>query len=339
MNVANGANATEVAEARNSAVYGDAWNLAFNILNPASRFDGSDTVEILWILGLDSGDISGWTDFFDFFPADGSTGGGTTTTTGGTTTTTTTSSSGEVVAIGNSLAEARANFSAVTSQSTTDCDPVGDGRWICATFNNPTLSDVNTGDDSSASSTTTDVDSTTTTEVASNGAAVLKIQAEAGGDFSGSGWETQTGLSGAEGSYIVWTGDPNFQLTGDEQPAGIKSYDFVITEAGNYEFTAQVQSRINNGSAASDRNNDAWVIFTTGSDVALGGGVNSQADKWTKFFQAGAPQSWSNYSQGEQFNPAVRGDIVRFLPVGTHRVLVGGRSPNFGIDFVGLSRR
>ena len=52
--------------------------------------------------------------------------------------------------VGNDLALAKAAFAAATSSKRADCDPVGDGRWICANYNNPKLSDV-TGDTSGGS--------------------------------------------------------------------------------------------------------------------------------------------------------------------------------------------
>lgn len=52
---------------RNNAVYGDAWRVAFDLFNPNERFDASDTVELLWILGLQSNDIADWSDFADLF--------------------------------------------------------------------------------------------------------------------------------------------------------------------------------------------------------------------------------------------------------------------------------
>ena len=55
-----------------SELYGEAWAAAFTYLNPYTRkFDGSDTVELLYILGLDSRTIADWADFADYFlPAD-----------------------------------------------------------------------------------------------------------------------------------------------------------------------------------------------------------------------------------------------------------------------------
>ncbi|MDO6461430.1 hypothetical protein Q4485_12035 [Granulosicoccaceae sp. 1_MG-2023] len=51
-----------------SAQFGEAWSAAFTYLNPFTRkFDASDTVELLYILGLDSRDIAGWDDFSDYF--------------------------------------------------------------------------------------------------------------------------------------------------------------------------------------------------------------------------------------------------------------------------------
>jgi hypothetical protein len=50
---------------RNDSTYGDSWQLAFSLFGTDSRFDGSDTVELLWVLGLDSSVIADWYDFAD----------------------------------------------------------------------------------------------------------------------------------------------------------------------------------------------------------------------------------------------------------------------------------
>ena len=124
-------NSTEINEARNNPTYGSAWNTAFSILDPiAAKFDGSDTVEMLWVFGLDSNDIADWTDFFDMF-------------TGGSVVVPATGN--KIAVVGNSLADARTSFSNATNQPRVDCDSIGDGRWLCANFNNPTLSDVGSG--------------------------------------------------------------------------------------------------------------------------------------------------------------------------------------------------
>lgn len=47
--------------------YSDAWDLAFELLSTENRFDGSDTVELLWVLGLESSLLEDWYDFADLF--------------------------------------------------------------------------------------------------------------------------------------------------------------------------------------------------------------------------------------------------------------------------------
>ena len=163
---------------------------------------------------------------------------------------------------------------------------------------------------------------------------VLSFEAENASQTSGSGWSTESELAGFNGSgYIVWRGSNDFRVTDDQPPAGIQGYDFEITEAGTYEFVARVQARVGNGSAPNDQDNDAWVMFTSGSATS---DVAGDSAKWTKFFISGANEVWGNYSRGEQFDPDLRTDIKRDLPVGTHRVLIGGRSTRFAIDSVEL---
>jgi len=133
--------------------------------------------------------------------------------------------------------------------------------------------------------------------------------------------------------YIIWRGQDDFRATDSEPPAGIKAYDFNVTQAGTYQFTARVQARVGNGSAAADKDNDAWVKFTSGSATS---GVRGDSSKWTKFFVSGNDESWKNYSSGEQYDPKFFTSIQRDLPTGVHRILIGGRSARFAIDNVGL---
>lgn len=50
--------------------------------------------------------------------------------------------SSRVAVVGGSLASAIAAYARASNDARVDCDPVGDGRWVCANFNNPTLADV-----------------------------------------------------------------------------------------------------------------------------------------------------------------------------------------------------
>jgi hypothetical protein len=146
---------------------------------------------------------------------------------------------------------------------------------------------------------------------------------------------TENALAGFSGTgYIVWRGQDDFRADENSPPAGIKSYDFVVTQAGTYEFTARVQARVGNGDAAGDKDNDAWMRFTSGTATA---GVAGDAGRWTKFFVGGDDESWKGYSSGEQYDPTLFTEIKRDLPVGTHRILIGGRSARFAIDTVGLT--
>ena len=240
-------------------------------------------------------------------------------------------SGGRVAVYGATLGQARDNYAAATTRRRVDCDAAG-GGYVCASFNNPSAADVGLA---------TPVPPVAPKPVAparpapSNGAASLVVQAENGRRVSGSGWRIESSLGGAEGGrYIVWRGADDFRATSGDPPRGILAYDFRVTRAGVYRFTARTQARVGNNRAAGDKDNDAWVRFTSGSAVA---GVRGRADKWTKFFTSGTDERWKPYTNGEQYDPTFKTPIRRFLPVGTHRVLIGGRSARFAIDNVGLS--
>ena len=253
-----------VARFRNDAVYGRAWRVAFDLLDPNSKLDGSDTVELLWALGIGSDEVRDWQGFADTFLSGRQRPG-------------------------------------PTPPSSTPPSPTP-----------PPPAPADTGE------------------------ARLLFQAEAGTRLSGSGWNVERALGGAQGgSYVVWRGADKFRATAASPPAGILAYDFVVTDPGVYQFTSRTQARVGNGGAASDKDNDAWVRFTSGSDVS---GVRGQADKWTKFFTSGGDESWKGYSSGEQYDPTFFTAVRRFLPAGTHRVLVGGRSARFAIDNVGIRK-
>ncbi|MFK7858466.1 MAG: hypothetical protein AB8B64_06590 [Granulosicoccus sp.] len=222
---------------------------------------------------------------------------------------------------GNTLNAAKRQFAqSCPGRVRKDCDPSG-SRWQCSTESLPLKSSRTVNPAPTSPSTGT-----------SN--ALLTIQAENATQTMGSGWSTERSLSGFTGSgYIVWRGRDDFRVSNSEPPAGIKAYDFTVRQAGTYQFTARVQARKGNGSAAFDKDNDAWVKFTSGSATA---GVRGDASKWTKFFVGGTDESWKNYSSGEQYGPTFFTSIQRDLPVGKHRILIGGRSARFAIDTVGL---
>ena len=240
---------------------------------------------------------------------------------------------GERVAVyGATLAQARENYAAATTLPRVDCDPAGAG-YVCASFRDPTAADIGL---SSPTAPAVPVRPAAPARPAapSGGSAVLVLQAENGLFFSGSGWKTEAALGGAEGGrYIVWRGADDFRTTDADPPRGILAYDFRVTRAGVYQFTARTRARVGNPDAAGDKDNDAWMKFTSGSHVA---GVRGRADKWTKFYTSGNDESWKQYTNGEQYDPTFKTPIRRYLPVGTHRVLIGGRSARFAIDNVGL---
>lgn len=223
-------------------------------------------------------------------------------------------------ASGNTLGEANEEFEkSCPGRIRVDCDPSGNG-WQCSTQTIASVSSPSTLIPTSSAPVT--------------GSQLLTIQAENASQTNGSGWSTESALNGFSGSgYIIWRGQDDFRASENEPPVGIKAYDFAVTQAGTYEFTARVQARVGNGSAAADKDNDAWVRFTSGSATS---GVPGNAAKWTKFFVSGDDENWKNYSSGEQYDPTFFTSIQRDLPAGNHRVLIGGRSARFAIDTVGL---
>ena len=227
----------------------------------------------------------------------------------------------------SSLQVAKQKFAqSCPAQKRRDCDRF-QGGWQCSTENLPLAN-------STASKPSTPVSNPSPSQPGNGGNAVLTIQAENATSTSGSGWVTERALNGFTGSgYIVWRGANDFRATDSQPPVGIKTYEFTVTQPGTYQFTARVQARVGNGSAAGDKDNDAWVKFTSG---ALTPGVRGDATKWTKFFVSGNDESWKNYSRGEQYSPKFFTDIQRNLSAGKHRILVGGRSTRFAIDTVGL---
>ena len=232
--------------------------------------------------------------------------------------------------VGNTLTEARNLFAQNTSLRRSDCDPLvpsqRSGPWICASYTNPVAADLG------------DVVPDNTNNGNNNqptGTAILSMQAEDGIPLFDAGWSVENSLSGFTGSgYLVWRGANDFRADDANPPNGITAYDFVVTTPGIYQFTARVQARVGNGNAPSDEDNDGWVRFTSGGVV---NGVQGDASKWTKFFISGPNEVWNNYTNGEQFNPTFFTPIRRTLGVGTHRVLIGGRSTRFAVDQVGLS--
>lgn len=129
------------------------WNTAFQfVTNPKRVVDFSDVVEVLEILDIPTRDVADAFEFGDRFFGKGTPG-----------------DPGpalpeepeeqdpsepsdpeqpyesNIAVYGENLQQARANYRRATSLTRVDCDPAGSG-YICASFNNPTLADLNVGD-------------------------------------------------------------------------------------------------------------------------------------------------------------------------------------------------
>lgn len=63
----NQKNSAVAQDLLSSSKYGAMWKAAFNYFDPDERLDASDTVELLWVLGIENEDIQDWNQFRDAF--------------------------------------------------------------------------------------------------------------------------------------------------------------------------------------------------------------------------------------------------------------------------------
>lgn len=219
-------------------------------------------------------------------------------------------SSGRVAVYGNSLSQARANYAAATNLPRVDCDEAGSG-YVCASFKNPVMADVNAVADTPAPSVPVEPAVPATPSTA---AGVIRIEVE---DYTlGAGWARDTNRSGYSGAgYIRWTGANRYYLS--EAGQGIMS--FAVKPASSGLYTVRLRSRALNP-AASDKSNDVWMR------------VDGSA--WLKVYNAGKDEWRVGGTADSNHNHFL---LKKNLVAGnTHVVEISGRSTGFAIDYIEL---
>jgi hypothetical protein len=231
------------------------------------------------------------------------------------------SSSDRVAVYGSSLADAKARYASTTSLKRVDCDPAN-GGYICASFKNPRMSDVDTASVVSQPTTPSvpsqpttpaDTSSPTTPAVTTTG---NTIRFEVENYKLGTGWVKDTSRAGYSGSgYIRWNGGNryNINLAGK----GLMLFSLKADSSGTYSL--RLRSRAINP-PASDLNNDVWVRLN-GSD-------------WTKIFNAGRDQ----WVIGGRADVNHKRYVFQQNLVGgkTYTLEISGRSNGFAIDYIEL---
>lgn len=214
--------------------------------------------------------------------------------------------------IGDSLDSAQRAYASTTSQPRVDCDPVSGGRWICASFQNPTLADV--GDAPEVVAPPTPVE---TPEPARPAAPIararLKLQAE---DLPlGTGWRVERERSGAEGdAYAIWRGPNRYNAPGD----GLTNLQFDVPSAGEYQLVVRARAV---SPERGDLSNDTFFRFPDGV--------------WTKVFTTGR-DSWQTGGTGDRDDRKF--PLRSRLDAGVVTVQMSGRSERHALDWVALER-
>lgn len=245
--------------------------------------------------------------------------------------------------VGATLDAAKAAYARVTSQRRVDCDPIPGGRWVCASFQNPTLADVDEPPLAGATPPPTETPVKTPAKTpgetppptpvevpvekpvetpkappppappSTSGEARLKLQAE---DLPlGPGWRVESERAGAEGgSYAIWRGPNRYGAPGD----GLTNLQFTVPRAGEYQLVIRARAV---SPDRGDLSNDSWFRFPEG--------------RWTKVFTTGQ-DSWQVGGTGDQ-------DHRKFpfrgrLEAGVTTVQMSGRSERHAIDWIALER-
>jgi len=133
----NGANSTADLNMRSSnfvnrarsSQFGRQWNAAFSYLNPNTKLDFSDTVELLHILRIPTSRIRNVNDFANVYFGNSANPTSTTAASGNT-------SGGVCTVAGSTLSQAVTNYNRQCSLPRRDCDRVGN-QFLCSSANNP----------------------------------------------------------------------------------------------------------------------------------------------------------------------------------------------------------
>ncbi|MGQ7845882.1 hypothetical protein ACUNV4_15465 [Granulosicoccus sp. 3-233] len=226
---------------------------------------------------------------------------------------TTVVSSGRVAVYGGSLSAARRAYAQITSLPRVDCDPSGSG-YICASFRNPTLADIDGSVQDSAPSEPSTSPSDSAAETTTGNS--LRIEVE--NHPLGSGWVKDTQRAGYSGNgYIRWSGANLYNV----RQAGKGIMSFTVTPGSTGKYTLQLRSRALNP-AASDLNNDVWLRMNGSS--------------WMKIFNKGKDQ-W--IVGGKVDAHGKRYVLKQNLTAGkTYQLEISGRSHGFAIDYIELVR-
>ena len=222
---------------------------------------------------------------------------------------------GRVAVYGDNLTSARTAYANATTLRRVDCDPVA-GGYVCASFSNPTLADVD-APAQAPQPTAPDVPDVSVPPAPSGSTSSYRFEVE---NYNlGDGWVKDTNRAGYSGSgYIRWTGSNLYNIN----QAGEGVMRFVVTPDVSGEYAVRLRSRAINP-AASDLSNDVWM--------RLDGAA------WLKVYNAGKDEWIVGGAVDSNHQHYV---LKKTLIAGNQHVLeISGRSNGFAIDYIELIRQ
>lgn len=306
--------------------YSRAWELAFEQLSTKNRFDGSDTVELLWVLGLGSREIANWYDFADRYIPDTRVQGDTAVPVSLADTT-----SADVAADNSATAKGPAPTSTInTPGSSPVADvvtrPASDLSLALAAIPDPGLvnapSSHSVPDASPFSGSTTESPSLYSMPGYEFSNSTLRLEAESA--VLGAGWVRETVRSGFSGTgYIRWS-EGNLYRAGGE---GITQYIVIPEVSGVHQV--KIRARAINP-PQSDLNNDVWIRMN--GEQAEG---SSDLTDWVKVFTTGQ-DSWQ---LGGTADKAHSMELFKqeLIAGRLYTLEISGRSTNYAIDYLEVS--
>ena len=317
--------------------YGDAWQLAFEQLSTRHRLDGSDTVELLWALGLGSNEVADWYEFADqFIPlTSGVSDDSEPVARAGLTTTEKKVQAVTAAPTVPAQTEPSAPETLVASEQknqappvaiTTQTDPTTPDALTTSEQNNQTrpasVMDSDQTDQSTQAAGPALIDETTLTSTGLSASDSIRIEAESA--VLGTGWVRETKRSGFSGKgYIRWTEGNFYSLRGK----GITQYIVVPKITGVH--TLRIRARAINP-PKSDLNNDVWVRMN--GELAAG---SIELNSWVKMFTTGQ-DAWQ---LGGTVDKAHKMQLFQqYLVAGEPYTLeISGRSTGYAIDYFEVS--
>jgi len=306
--------------------YSRAWELAFEQLSTKNRFDGSDTVELLWVLGLGSREIANWYEFADRYIPDTRVQGDTAVPVSLADTT-----SADVAADNSATAKGPAPTSTInTPGSSPVADvvtrPASDLSLALAAIPDPGLvnapSSHSVPDASPFSGSTTESPSLYSMPGYEFSNSTLRLEAESA--VLGAGWVRETVRSGFSGTgYIRWS-EGNLYRAGGE---GITQYIVIPEVSGVHQV--KIRARAINP-PQSDLNNDVWIRMN--GEQAEG---SSDLTDWVKVFTTGQ-DSWQ---LGGTADKAHSMELFKqeLIAGRLYTLEISGRSTNYAIDYLEVS--